>query len=63
MEFQISCSRKAGKNIPESSKSEFLRNLLAINFALPNAEDNNFGLFNKGGISDLTLLRTKLANC
>ena len=34
---------------------------LANNFALSDAEDNNSGLLNRGGISDLPLLRTLLA--
>ena len=61
MEFQISSRRKAGKDIPESSRSEFLEKFLANNFSLSNAEDNTSGPLNRGGILDLTLLRTLLA--
>ena len=35
---------KIGKEIPQSSRLEFLEKLLANNFALSNAEDNTSGL-------------------
>ena len=60
MQFQIS-SRRAGKEIPDSSRLEFIEKFSANNFALPDTEDNTFGLLNKGGIADLPLLRTLLA--
>ena len=50
---------KKGKEIPRSSRLQFLENFLANNFALSDAEDSN--LFNKGGQVDLPLLRTLLA--
>ena len=50
---------KKGKEIPRSSRLQFLEKFLANNFALSDAEDSN--LFNKGGIVDLPLLRTLLA--
>ena len=50
---------KKGKEIPGSSRLQFLGKFLANNFALSDAEDSN--LFNKGGIVDLPLLRTLLA--
>ena len=53
MQFQISSRRKTGKEIPESSRFEFLEKFLANNFA--------FGPLNRGGIADLLLLRTILA--
>ena len=52
---------KTGKEIPESSRYEFLEKFLANNFALSDAEDNTSGLLNRGGIADLPLLRTLLA--
>ena len=61
MQFQISCRRKAGKEIPKSSRLGFLEKFLANNFALSEAEGNTFGPFNRGGIADLPLLRTLLA--
>ena len=50
-------SGKTGKEIPESSRLEFLEN----NFALSDAEDNTSEPWNRGGIADLTFLRTLLA--
>ena len=61
MQFQISSRRKTGKEIPESSRFEFLEKFLANNFALSDAEDNTSGPLNRGGIADLPLLRTLLA--
>ena len=52
---------KTGKEIPESSRFEFLEKVLANNFALSDAEDNTSGLLNRGGIADLPMLRTLLA--
>ena len=51
---------KTGKEIPESSKLEFLEKFLANNFALSDAEDSTYGSLNKGGIADYPLLRTIL---
>ena len=61
MKFQISSRRKTGKEIPESSRLEFLEKFSANNFALSEAEDNTSGPLNRGGIADLLLLRTLLA--
>ena len=52
---------KTGKEIPESSRLEFLEKFSANNFALSDAEDNTSGPLNRGGIADLPLLRTLLA--
>ena len=52
---------KTGKEIPESSRSEFFEKFLASNVALSEAEDNTSGPLNRGGIADLALLRTILA--
>ena len=54
---------KTSKEIPESSRLEFLGKFLANNFALSDAEDNMFGPLNRGGIVDLLLLRTLLTIC
>ena len=61
MQFQISSGRETGKEIPESSRSEFLVKFSANNFALSDAEDNTSGPLNRGGIADLSLFRTLLA--
>ena len=59
--FRLVLEEKTGKKIPESSRLEFLEEFLANNFALSDAQDNTSGLFNRGGIADLPLLRTLLA--
>ena len=61
--FILSPEGKTSKEIPQSSRSEFLGNILANNFALSDAEDNTFGPLNRGGTADLLLLRTLLAIC
>ena len=63
MQFLISSRRETGKEIPESSRLEFLEKLSANNFALSDVEDNTSGLLNRGDIADLLLLRTLLAIC
>ena len=59
--FRLVLEGNAGKEIPESSRFEFLETFLANNFVLSDAEDNTSGPFNRGGIADLPLLRTLLA--
>ena len=61
--FRLVLEGKTGKDIPESSRFEFLEKFLANNFALSDAEDNTFGPLNRGGTADLPLLRTLLAIC
>ena len=63
MQFQISSRRETGKEIPESSRLEFLEKFSANNFALSDAEDNTSRPLNREGIVDLPLLRTLLAIC
>ena len=63
MEFQISSRRKTAKQIPESSRLEFLENFSVNNFAFSDAESNISRLLNRGGIADLPLFRTLLAIC
>ena len=60
--FRLVLEGKTGKEIPELSRFEFLEKFLANNFTLPDAEDNTSGPLNRGGIADLLLLRTLLAN-
>ena len=59
--FRLVLEGKTAKEIPESSRFEFLEKFLANNFALSDAEDNTSGPFNRGGTADLPLLRTLLA--
>ena len=60
MQFQISSRVETGKEIPESSRLEFLEKTLANIFAIF-AEGNTSRPLNRGGITDLFLLRTLLA--
>ena len=55
--FRLVLERKAGKEIRESSRLEFLEKFSANNFASSDAEDNTSGSLNRGGIADLPLLR------
>ena len=59
--FRLVLEGKTGKEIPESSRIEFLEKFSGNNFALSDAEDNTYGSLNRGGIADLLLLRTLLA--
>ena len=59
--FRLVLEGKTGKEIPESSRFEFLGKFLANNFASSDAEDNTSGPLNRGGIADLPLLKTLLA--
>ena len=61
MFYKKSKKKKTSKEVPESSRLEFLEKFLANNFALPDVEDNTSGPLNRGGIADLPLLRTLLA--
>ena len=58
--FRLVLEGKTGKQIPKSSRFEFLEKFLANNIALSDAEDNTSGLLNRGGIADLPLFRTLL---
>ena len=59
--FRLVLEGKTGKEIPESSRLEFIEKFSANNFALSDAEGNTSGPLNRGGIADLPLLRTLLA--
>ena len=59
--FRLVIEGKTGKEIPESSRLEFLKKFSANNFALSDPEDNTSSLLNRAGIADLPLLRTLLA--
>ena len=50
--FRLALGEKTGKEIPESSKLEFLGKFFANNFALSDAEDNTSSLLNRAGIAD-----------
>ena len=58
--FRLVQNGKIGKEIPESSRLEFLEKFSANNFALSDAEDNTSGSLNRGGLAELFLLRTLL---
>ena len=59
--FKLVLEGKTGKEIPESSRLEFLEKFSANNFALSDAEDNTPGPLNRGSITDLPLSKTLLA--
>ena len=61
--FKLVLQENTGKQIPESSRLEFLEKVLANNFALSDAEDNISGSLNRGGRGNLPMLRTLLAIC
>ena len=62
MQFQVSSIEgKTGREIPKSLKQKLLEKCLANNFTVSDAEDNNSGPLNRGGIADLPLLRKLLA--
>ena len=48
--FRLVLEGKTGKEIPESSRVDFLEKFLANTFALSDAEDNTPGPRNRGGI-------------
>ena len=52
---------KTGRAIPASSRLEFLETFLTSNCGLSDAENNTYGPLNRGGIADLTFVRTLLA--
>ena len=56
--FRLVLEGKTGKEIPESSRLEFLEKFSGNIFALSDAEDNTSDPLNRGGIADLPLLRT-----
>ena len=59
--FRLVLEEKTGKEIPESSKLEFLEKFLTNNLDLSDTENNTSGPLHRGGISNLLLLRTLLA--
>ena len=59
--FRLVLEGKTGKEMPESSRLEFLKKFAANNFTLSDAEDNTSRLLNRRGVVDLPLLRTLLA--
>ena len=59
--FRLVLEGKTDKEIPKSSKLEFLVKFSAKNFALSDTEGDTSGSVNRGGIADLPLLITLLA--
>ena len=59
--FTLVLEGETGKGIPESSRLDFVEKFVAENFALSDAERSTSGPLNKGGITNLSLLRTLLA--
>ena len=61
--FRLVLEGKTVKEIPKSSRLEFLENFSANNLALSDAEDNISEPLNGGGTADLSLFRTLLEIC
>ena len=61
--FRLVLEEKTVKEMPESSRLDFLEKFSANNFAFSNAENNTSWPLNRGGIEDWPLLRTLLAIC
>ena len=61
--FRFVLEGKTGKEIPESLRLKFLEKFLANSFSLLESEDNTSRPLNRGGTTDLLLLRTLLAIC
>ena len=59
--FNLVLEGKTDKEIPQSSRLEFLEKFLVNIFGLSNVEDNNWRALNGGDMADLPLLRTLLA--
>ena len=55
--FRLVLERKMSKEIPKSSRLEFLEKFSANNFALSDAEDNTSRSLNRGGIADWYLIK------
>ena len=58
--FRSVLGGKMGKEIPESSRLEFVEKFLGNNFVLSDAGGNTSQPLNRGVIEDLPLLRTLL---
>ena len=58
--FRLVLEGKKGKEMPESSRLEFLEKLSANTFAISDSEDNTSGSLNGADIADLPLLRSLL---
>ena len=61
--FELVQEGETGKEMPESSRLEFLEKISANNFALSDAQENTYELLNSTDIADLPLLRTLIAIC
>ena len=61
--FGLVLEGKTGREIPESSRLEFLEKFRAKSFSLSDAKDNTSKPLNIGSIADLPLLKTLLAIC
>ena len=59
--FTLALEGKTGKEMPESSRLQFVETFLANNFVLSGVEGNTSGSLNRRGIAELPLLRTLLA--
>ena len=61
--FKLVLEGKTGKEIPESSRLEFLEKFLANNFTSTDVDNNTSWSLNRGSIADLPFLTTLFAIC
>ena len=61
--FRFVLEGKSAKEIPKSSRFEFLETFFTNKFAFSVAEDNTCGPLNRGGIVDLPLLTGLVSIC
>ena len=61
--FRLVLEGKTGKEVPESSRLDFLEQFSSNSIALSDAEGNTSAPLNRGGIADLPLPRTLWAIC
>ena len=61
--FRVVLEVRTGKEIPKSSRLEFLQRLLVNSFALSDAKDSTSGPLNRADTADLPLLKILLAIC
>ena len=59
--FRSVLEGKTGKEMPESSRLEFVEKFLANNFVLSGVEGKTSGSLNRRGIAELPLLKILLA--
>ena len=60
--FRLVLEGKTSKEIPESSRLEFLEKFSANNFALSDAEDNISGSLDRGGVANISFVESTISS-